>query len=53
MHYNKILALLSDVDRTNRELAKIAYLNREIQDDNRDKHLSKKQTTNVSKLFNK
>jgi hypothetical protein len=42
MCYNKIPALLSNIDQTNKELVKIAYLNKEIQDDNGDKHLSKR-----------
>jgi hypothetical protein len=53
MHYNKIPALLSGVGRTNRELAKTAYSNKEIQDGNGDKHLSKRQTTNASESFNR
>jgi septum formation topological specificity factor MinE len=53
MRYNKILTLLFGVGRTNRELAKTAYSDKEIQDDNRDKHLSKRQTTNASESFNR
>jgi hypothetical protein len=53
MRYNKIPALLSNVDQTNRELAKTAYSDKKIQDGNRDKHLSKKQTINASELFNR
>jgi hypothetical protein len=53
MCYNKIPALLFSIGRTNRELAKTAYSDKEIQDGDGDKHLSKKQIINTSESFNR